>query len=52
MPGGKPLAAMARTFPKSTDRLYRLVADNRERFGRMLGENACAVDPTRPRGKV
>ena len=45
LPGGKPLAAMASLFPKSTDRGYRLIARNRERFGRMLGEQTCAVDP-------
>lgn len=45
LPGGKPLAMMAGLFPKSTDRLYRLIARNREKFGRMLGEQACSVDP-------
>lgn len=45
LPGGKPMAVIAALFPKSTDRLYRLVARNREKFGRMLGEPACAVDP-------
>ena len=45
LPGGQPLAAMASLFPKSTDRFYRLIARNREKFGRMLGEQACAVDP-------
>jgi hypothetical protein len=37
---------MAGAFPKSTERLYRLIAENRERLGRMLGEQACAVDPS------
>jgi predicted DCC family thiol-disulfide oxidoreductase YuxK len=46
LPGGKPLAVMAGLFPKSTDRLYRLVARNRETLGRILGEQACAVDPS------
>jgi predicted DCC family thiol-disulfide oxidoreductase YuxK len=46
LPGGKPLAMMAGAFPKSTDRLYRLIAKNRETLGRMLGEQACAVDPS------
>jgi predicted DCC family thiol-disulfide oxidoreductase YuxK len=45
LPGGRPLAMIAETFPRSTDRLYRLIARNRERFGRMLGTQACAVDP-------
>jgi predicted DCC family thiol-disulfide oxidoreductase YuxK len=45
LPGGKPIAAVARTFPRSTDRLYRLVARNRFRIGGWLGEDACRVDP-------
>jgi predicted DCC family thiol-disulfide oxidoreductase YuxK len=47
LPGGAPLAMIAGAFPKTTDRLYRLMARNRERFGRLLGEQACSVDPTR-----
>ena len=34
LPGGKPLAALA---------------DRRERVGRLLGQDACAVDPSAPR---
>ena len=45
LPAGKPLAAIAGSFPKGTERLYRMVADNRELFGRLLGDQACAVDP-------
>ncbi len=45
LPAGGPLSLMARAFPKSADRLYRVVAGNRDRFGRMLGEKACSVDP-------
>jgi len=45
LPGGRPLAIIAGTFPWPTDLLYRLIARNRERFGRMLGTQACAVDP-------
>lgn len=45
LPGGAPFSLLARFFPKNTDRLYRLVAGNRERLGRMLGEQACSVDP-------
>ncbi|MGH2727900.1 MAG: thiol-disulfide oxidoreductase DCC family protein, partial [Actinomycetota bacterium] len=41
LPGAKPVAILADLFPRNTDRLYRLVARNRERLGRMLGENAC-----------
>ncbi len=45
LPGAKPVAILADLFPRNTDRLYRLVARNREKLGRMLGESACAVDP-------
>ena len=53
LPGGKPLATMANLFPGATGRLYRLVARNRERLGRALGERACSVDPSAgPPGRV
>ena len=45
LPAGAPLSLLARAFPSSTERFYRLVAANRERLGRMLGEQACSVDP-------
>lgn len=45
LPGGAPVAFLAETFPRSTDRLYRWVARNRDTLGRQLGERACAVDP-------
>jgi len=45
LPGGGPIAAIAHTFPRTTDRLYRLVARNRFRIGGWLGEDACRVDP-------
>ena len=44
--GGAPISSLWKTFPKSTDRLYRLVARNRHKLGKALGEQACAVDPT------
>jgi predicted DCC family thiol-disulfide oxidoreductase YuxK len=47
LPGGAPVAILAGTFPRSTDRLYRWVARNRDSLGRRLGEEACAVDPSR-----
>jgi predicted DCC family thiol-disulfide oxidoreductase YuxK len=47
LPGGTPLALMAGVFPPGTDLLYRLVARNRERLGKLVGEQACSVDPTR-----
>ena len=44
LPGGRPLAALFRRFPGATDRSYRLVARNRDRFARALGIDAsCQV---------
>lgn len=47
LPGGRPLAALLSLSPPLTDRAYRVVARNRDRFGRLVGEQACAVDPAR-----
>jgi predicted DCC family thiol-disulfide oxidoreductase YuxK len=47
LPGGKPLAALLAAYPGFTDRAYRTVARNRDRFGRLVGQTACAVDPRR-----
>jgi predicted DCC family thiol-disulfide oxidoreductase YuxK len=47
LPGGRPLAAVLAAFPGATDRAYRAVAGNRDRFGRLVGQAACAVDPRR-----
>jgi predicted DCC family thiol-disulfide oxidoreductase YuxK len=47
LPRGRPLAAVLAAFPGLTDRTYRLVARNRDRFGRLVGQSACAVDPSR-----
>jgi len=47
LPAGTPIALLASTFPRMTDRAYRWVARHRDRLGRALGEQACAVDPTR-----
>jgi predicted DCC family thiol-disulfide oxidoreductase YuxK len=47
LPLGGPFAALAGAFPDATDRLYRLVARHRETLGRWLGQDACAVDPSR-----
>jgi predicted DCC family thiol-disulfide oxidoreductase YuxK len=49
LPGGRPLAALADRFPGVTERAYRSVADRRDRIGRLLGQEACAVDPSVPR---
>ena len=45
LPLGWPAATAASAFPGLTDRSYRWLSRNRFRFGRMLGERACAVDP-------
>jgi predicted DCC family thiol-disulfide oxidoreductase YuxK len=47
LPGGRPIAAIASAFPRSTDLAYRWVARHRDRLGAMLGAKACAVDPAR-----
>jgi predicted DCC family thiol-disulfide oxidoreductase YuxK len=47
LPGGHPFAALFAAFPGITDRTYRLVARNRDRLGRFVGESACKVDPSR-----
>ena len=52
LPAGAPVAFLAETFPRSTDRLYRWVARNRDAFGRRLGAQACAVDPSQRSGRA
>jgi predicted DCC family thiol-disulfide oxidoreductase YuxK len=47
LPGGRPFAALFSAFPGVTERIYRLVARNRDRLGRIVGESACKVDPSR-----
>jgi predicted DCC family thiol-disulfide oxidoreductase YuxK len=42
-PGGRPLAALAEGFPRTTERLYRAVANRRDAIGRRLGEKACDI---------
>jgi predicted DCC family thiol-disulfide oxidoreductase YuxK len=50
LPLGRPLAAVVGLFPGVTERAYRLLARNRDRFGRLAGAR-CQVDPARRRGK-
>ncbi len=45
LPGGPPLAAIAEAMPRTTERLYRFIARHRDRLGRLLGAQACSVDP-------
>jgi predicted DCC family thiol-disulfide oxidoreductase YuxK len=40
LPAGRPLAFLFRSFPSLTDRAYRHVAANRNRFARWLGVDA------------
>jgi predicted DCC family thiol-disulfide oxidoreductase YuxK len=47
LPGGVIASTLAATFPGLTDRLYRLIARNRDRLGTWLGQDACNVDPSR-----
>jgi predicted DCC family thiol-disulfide oxidoreductase YuxK len=49
LPGGRPMAAVFSAFPGITESAYRCVARNRDRFGRFVGQDACAVDPARRR---
>jgi predicted DCC family thiol-disulfide oxidoreductase YuxK len=48
LPGAAPLGAFGRRFPGLTERGYRFVAARRTRLGRLLGTEACRVDPSRP----
>ena len=43
---GRPIAWLAETFPETTERLYRWVAAHRLELGRVLGQRACAVNPS------
>jgi predicted DCC family thiol-disulfide oxidoreductase YuxK len=51
LPAGAAVAFLAETFPRSADRLYRWVARHRDVFGRWLGAQACAVDPSERSGR-
>jgi predicted DCC family thiol-disulfide oxidoreductase YuxK len=49
LPGGRPLARLAERLPRTTELAYRIVTARRERLAALLGREACAVDPSRPR---
>ena len=49
LPGGSPLARIAAAAPGLTESAYRFVAARRARWARMLGQEACQVDPSRDR---
>jgi predicted DCC family thiol-disulfide oxidoreductase YuxK len=44
--GGTPVAWLAETIPDTTERLYRWIAAHRLVFARLLGEQACAINPS------
>jgi len=48
LPAGVPIAWLTSAWPGGTERLYRAAAARRVRIGIWLGQNACAVDPSRP----
>jgi predicted DCC family thiol-disulfide oxidoreductase YuxK len=50
LPAGTPLAFVAESFPKTTDRLYDWISRHRGRLGSLLGQQRCAVDPAEKRG--
>jgi predicted DCC family thiol-disulfide oxidoreductase YuxK len=47
LPGGTPVAALASTFPGSTESLYRWVARNRGTIGRVLRSRRDSATPDR-----
>jgi predicted DCC family thiol-disulfide oxidoreductase YuxK len=49
LPGAAPLAWLAERLPRTTELAYRAVTVRRDRLGALLGQQACAVDPSRPR---
>jgi predicted DCC family thiol-disulfide oxidoreductase YuxK len=46
LPGGRPVAAVAATFPRTTQRVYRWVTHHRDRLAKLVGAKACSVDPS------
>jgi predicted DCC family thiol-disulfide oxidoreductase YuxK len=47
LPLGAPFASLAEAAPGLTDRAYTAAARRRTTLGRLLGQRACAVDPSR-----
>jgi predicted DCC family thiol-disulfide oxidoreductase YuxK len=47
LPAAAPVAWLTARLPGVTERIYRAAAERRTRFGRWLGQDACAVDPSR-----
>jgi predicted DCC family thiol-disulfide oxidoreductase YuxK len=44
---GAPIVWLASAWPSGTERLYRAAVARRVLIGRWLGQEACAVDPSR-----
>lgn len=49
LPAGAPIGAVAAAMPGVTDRVYRWIAGHRDDIAKVLGTQACAVDPTERR---
>jgi predicted DCC family thiol-disulfide oxidoreductase YuxK len=49
LPAGAVVAPLFETFPGTTERAYGWFARHRIRLGAALGQQACAVDPSRPK---
>ena len=49
LPGGAIAATLATKAPTLTEAAYRLLAGRRDRLGRLLGHQACGIDPSSPR---
>jgi predicted DCC family thiol-disulfide oxidoreductase YuxK len=47
LPGGGPLSLVAGAMPDLTEAAYAAIAQRRSAFGRLLGQRACSVDPSR-----
>ena len=46
LPGGTPVAVLAEAMPGLTDLAYARIARRRGALGRLLGQQACSVDPS------
>jgi len=46
LPATKGVAAIAGAMPPVTGIAYRLISRNRTRLGKLIGSQACAVDPS------
>ena len=49
LPGGGPLSVATAAMPDLTETAYAAIARRRSALGRLLGQRACSVDPSRGR---